>query len=251
MTVRPTLRCLRDDLLLRVPSIDVPLDEVDHPLVSKANEQFAGPIGSRERIRSIDDVVLFKVKVQRWRGAVHDVGEPSWLVAAGIRQEGSRNDFYEAFATAARASRARRNAESGVVSATQTSCQDWLANDDDFDRYRAEAAIRMVRDLRVVVRRLVCASLLDGKEHVAEIPGAVLGIVVQASDDHATYVALRIVGSIPHGLLVLTLELVPGCDKFGWYPEFAMPDRPLAPGEQVYSNCMDPLAAARLLEDAD
>lgn len=68
MSVRPTLRCLREDLGLGLPPIDEPLDEVDHPLIRKANEQFAQPTGPRERIRAIDDVVVFKVKVQRWRG---------------------------------------------------------------------------------------------------------------------------------------------------------------------------------------
>lgn len=52
-------------------------------------------------------------------------------------------------------------------------------------------------------------------------------------------------------MLLVILDLVPGCDKDSWYPEFAMPHRPLAPGEQVYSNYMDPSAAAKLLEDQD
>ncbi|WP_206443245.1 hypothetical protein [Candidatus Protofrankia californiensis] len=43
-----------------------------------------------ERIRAIEDAVLFKVKVGRWRGAVF-ADEPTaevrdWLVAAGIRE---------------------------------------------------------------------------------------------------------------------------------------------------------------------
>jgi hypothetical protein len=38
--------------------------------------------------------VLFKVKAQRWRGAIWvDAGIP-WLVAAGWREEGSPDDFY-------------------------------------------------------------------------------------------------------------------------------------------------------------
>jgi hypothetical protein len=41
MTVRPTLRCLRDDLNLPLPTARVPLDELDHPILRKAAEQFA------------------------------------------------------------------------------------------------------------------------------------------------------------------------------------------------------------------
>jgi hypothetical protein len=99
------------------------------------------------------------------------------------------------------------------------------------------------------VHQLVCSSLLDGHEHTAEVAGAELGICVQAPEDHATYVSLRIAGSVPDNLLLVILDLVPGCDKDSWYPEFAMPHRPLAPGEQVYSNCMHPAAAAKLLDD--
>ncbi|MEV0678391.1 hypothetical protein AB0I60_17930 [Actinosynnema sp. NPDC050436] len=58
---------MREDLNRDLPPIDEPLDEIDHPLIKKGNEQFAEPTGPRERIRSIDDIVVFKVKVQRWR----------------------------------------------------------------------------------------------------------------------------------------------------------------------------------------
>lgn len=62
MPVRPTLRCLREDLALPVPPARVLLEEVDHPLLRKAVEQFAAEDGPHERIRAIDDIVLFKVK---------------------------------------------------------------------------------------------------------------------------------------------------------------------------------------------
>jgi hypothetical protein len=93
MTVRPTLRCLRNDLNLPLPTARVPLDEIDHPIIRKAAERFAARDTPHERIASIDDVVLFKVKTGRWRGAVF-CDEPGddvldWL-AAGIREEGAR-----------------------------------------------------------------------------------------------------------------------------------------------------------------
>lgn len=64
------MRCLREDLGVAAPAADTPLEEVSHPLLAKAAEYFADDQASRERIVSIDDRVLFKVKVQRWRGAV-------------------------------------------------------------------------------------------------------------------------------------------------------------------------------------
>nr|WP_134010939.1 hypothetical protein [Streptomyces sp. 846.5] len=46
------------------------MDEIDHPLIAKAQEQFADPCTPHERIAAVDDQVLFKVKVGRWCGAV-------------------------------------------------------------------------------------------------------------------------------------------------------------------------------------
>lgn len=92
---RPTLRALRDDLGLPLPSARTPLDELDHPLLVKARELFGDDEAGRERIRAVDDEVLFKVKVQRWRGAVWaetDLDLP-WLIAAGQREDGSSEDF--------------------------------------------------------------------------------------------------------------------------------------------------------------
>lgn len=66
MTVRPTLRCLREDLQLALPTAGVPLDQIDHPILRKAAEQFTVHGSPHERITSIDDVVLFKVKTGRW-----------------------------------------------------------------------------------------------------------------------------------------------------------------------------------------
>jgi hypothetical protein len=49
--IRPTLRCLREDLGLPVPRVDAPLDEIAHPLLAKAAEHFADGQAGRERIR--------------------------------------------------------------------------------------------------------------------------------------------------------------------------------------------------------
>ena len=67
---RPTLRVLRYDPYLPVPPIDELLEEIDHPMLTRAREQFAVDDAAHERIRAIDDEVVWKVKIQRWRGAV-------------------------------------------------------------------------------------------------------------------------------------------------------------------------------------
>jgi hypothetical protein len=82
--VRPTLRCLREDLQQAIPRADTPLNEIGHPLLAKAGEQFADDGTPHERIAAIDDRILFKVKIQRWRGAIWIDGEGGpypWLPA--------------------------------------------------------------------------------------------------------------------------------------------------------------------------
>lgn len=245
---RPTLRCLREDLGLPVPRADTPLDEVSHPLLEKATERFADDQTPQERISSIDDQVLLKVKVQRWRGAVWVDANQPWLVMAGHRQEGSPEDFYAALAAHAQAARARYNAEHTPPLASATYTAYLLPGDEDELRWRAEAAVRAERRLQAIVHDLVRQSLLDGQEHAAMLDGAALGVQVLADQRHETYVAIRIIGSVARRLVAAVLSLVPGCQLDAWMSDYAMPERAVAPEEQIWSNIMDPAAAAKFLD---
>lgn len=252
--VRPTLRVLRDDLRIPIPSAQVPLETISHPLIGKASDQFAGPETAHERIRAIDDVVLFKVKVQRWRGAVwHDGPDAevsTWLVAAGTREEGSGDDFYVSLASSGKAARAHYNDEHDQSLTTDTYSGHLLPNADDHDRYRLEAAARFVRRLNFTIRDLARGSLHDGHEHAADFPGFRLGILIRADDGNETYAAIRITGSVPHNLTAMILDRVPGCEMDCWFPEYTLPQRNLLPAEQVWSNIMDPKTAAELLDES-
>ena len=249
--IRPTLRCLRNDLSLPVPPIDRLLDEIDHPTLNKAREQFTDPGTPHERIASIDDQVLFKVKIQRWRGAVWTESTLSWLVAAGRRESGSADDFYAVLAADGRAARARYNAEHKPALTTDTYTAHLLPDADDWMRYQLEAAVRFVRHLESLIPDLVRQSLRDGREHAADLDTFSVGVQVRADDGHETYVAIRIMGSVPANLTKVILDIVPGCGQDGWYPEAALPDRDLRAGEQAWSNIMDTAAAAKLLDHAD
>lgn len=253
MPVRPTLRCLREDLHLSIPPASTPLDQIDHPLLNKASEQFADPDTPHERIRAIDDVVLFKAKVSRWRGAVFtdqpDTDVRDWLVAAGAREEGSKDDFYAALHAQARTARQRYNAEHGTPLITDTYTGHLLPGQDDHDRYLLEAGTRLAQRLNTVIRDLLRGSLRDGHEHAADFPTFRLGVIVRADDGHETYVAIRITGSVPRDLTAVVLSRVPGCPTDAWFPEYTLPERDLLPAEQAWSNLMDPKAAARLLDD--
>ena len=46
----------------------------------------------------------------------------------------------------------------------------------------------------------------------------------------------------------MILDIVPGCDHTGWYPEATLPDRELRANEQAWSNIMDTTVAAKLLD---
>jgi hypothetical protein len=252
MTVRPTLRCLRDDLRLPLPSAHSSLDQVEHPLLTKAREQFAVPDTAHERIRAIDDVILFKAKVSRWRGAVFvdepDADPDSWLVAAGTREDGSPDDFYSLLHQRTQAARQRYNAEHDRPLITDTHCAHLLPNQDDHDRFRLEATVRFAIRLRRVIKDLVRGSLYDGHEHAMDLAGFRLGVQVRADDGHETYVAIRITGSVQRNLIAVVLDCVPGCEIDAWFPESSLPERDLLPAEQVWSNLMDPKVAALLLE---
>ncbi len=41
---------------------------------------------------------------------------------------------------------------------------------------------------------------------------------------------------------------MPGCELDAWMPDYAMPERAVAPEEQIWSNIMDPGAAAKFLD---
>jgi hypothetical protein len=193
---RPTLRCLREDLKVPLPPVNRPLDEVAHPLLDKANEHFANGSGGRERIRAVDDQVLYKVKVQRWRGAVWIEPDLPWLVAAGQRESGSPDDFYAALAVDGRAARARYNASHTPPLITDTCTSPLLPDGDDRLRYRLEAGARLVRRLAALIPALVRDSLRDGREHTADLDAFGIAIQVRADHGHETYVAIGIPGSV-------------------------------------------------------
>jgi hypothetical protein len=228
--------------------VDTLLEDIDHPLLAKVSDRFADDDAPQERIAAVDDQVLFKVKAQRWRGAVWvDAGIP-WLVAAGQREEGSPHDFYAALAAHATAARARYNAGHSPALTTTTYTGDLLPGQPDELRWRAESAVRAERTLRSAVHRLVRESLLDGQEHAVMLDGAALGIQILADQGHETYVAIRIVGSVPRRLVATILSLVPGCQADAWMSDYAMPQRAVAPEEQIWSNIMDPAEAANFLD---
>ena len=99
--------------------------------MAKASERFADDSTPQERIAAVDDHVLFKVKVQRWRGAVWVADDTiPWLVAAGQREDGSPDDFYAALAARGKA-RSQYNAAHTPPLTTDTHTGDLLPAAED------------------------------------------------------------------------------------------------------------------------
>jgi hypothetical protein len=117
LPARPTLRCMRADLVAdwddqaqglratRGQDPGVRLHELDHPLVRHVAGAFPGDLVDqvgviRESISATQDPPFYKAKTGRWRGAVWvdpDTGQ-AWLCAAGWRYEAEpTKDFYGTF----------------------------------------------------------------------------------------------------------------------------------------------------------
>lgn len=137
---RPTLRCLREDLVegwddasqraaLKVEPLRLPsLHELEHPLVRHVAGVFTGKPDedlTREGITGLTDPMWWKAKTgARWRGAVwEDEDGQAWLCAAGWRYEGEARDFYRQF-----------------MAASAADAGQFLPTDDDRARLRLEQA---------------------------------------------------------------------------------------------------------------
>lgn len=112
---RVTKRCLHDDLtddwddtadqrLVQAceEGITKAVHLLQHKLIQKAVDDF--PIESdhekkRESITGLTNPPFWKVKTERWRGAIYvnPDGGQAWLVAAGRRYGGEAKDFYKQF----------------------------------------------------------------------------------------------------------------------------------------------------------
>lgn len=114
--VRPTLRCLLEDLAqevgphelrvaIRTAEVDMaadetylfpcPLTDADHLLIDKANLLAGDETAERERIQAITDRYAIKVKASDRRAALwQDEVGTWWLLAAGRRKNDGVGDFY-------------------------------------------------------------------------------------------------------------------------------------------------------------
>jgi hypothetical protein len=139
-TPRVTLRCYVDDLGLALPGID---DELlaDHPIVKELVQRAPTAPAGLKRVLSIASPSVYRLRRGRHRGAVWPDGERAvlWLLAQGVRTEGSGDDPYEHFA---------RLYGSGRL----------LPTGDDAARMSLESVSRLLRELEREIPKLVAGA---------------------------------------------------------------------------------------------
>src|SRR5215212_5244906 len=94
---RVTLRCVREDLELGIPPVEVDLGALDHPLVAEARRIAPAAPRGQKRILAIEHPLVYRLRHGRWRGAtwLETVEGRFWLCAGAQRAAGSAEDAYE------------------------------------------------------------------------------------------------------------------------------------------------------------
>ncbi len=257
--VRPTRRCLIQDLNLAIPTIDVNLEDTDQPIIRKAQATPARvAAGDLERIVAITDRIWIKVKVHNWRGAVTEVeselqetqdqSSSWWLGAAGQRKDDSpHSDFYASFE---KACRLKQHKEISYSSSDRINSQSFMPEPWDFKRLAAEHANRLNDLIKRDVRELVARSLQDGHIHRASFIGWQLEVCIRANENSwaEAYITVTGRGMADANLLALILGSIPGIAPGDWFPE-PSPIAGLTPqsGELIWSALLSTEVQSELL----
>lgn len=248
--VRPTRRCL-NELTIAVPSLDVILDEIDHPLILKAQQvPTEREQHSAKRVVSLTDRVWFKVKAGRWRGAAADLStdlsdrvlrfsQRWWLATAGTRvADSSQADFYSTLKASAFAHGAK-TCDTGFL----------LPSDWDERRLMAEAATLAQRLVSDLVLNAAAQSITE-----STIVGFTLGdrdvrARIQVLADGQAYVAIGATGSVDASFFVTLISAFPGMTADDWMiePSGSLALEP-APGEILWSAMLPPAVQRHVLD---
>lgn len=141
--VRPTLRCLVEDLGLPIPPLDVDLGTIDNPIVEEARRLAPDSPKGQKRILAIKSPLIYRLRHSDRRGATWvDPANTLWLLAVERRREGAEDDAYEYFADLHRRGQL-------------------LPNRDDELRFRAELAAEIVVGIREDVVALCTEAIFN------------------------------------------------------------------------------------------
>jgi hypothetical protein len=202
---RITLRCFSEDLGLALPDVDSEL-VADHPIVDELVTRAPTAPAGLKRILAIGAPLVYRLRRGRHRGAAwpDEQRDVLWLLAAGLRRQGSPEDAYAHFT---------RLHDAGRL----------LPTPDDAARIRLEAAARRYRQLSAEIPAAVgeareraghCVSAtFDGA-----VPYRMLLVTGQACDE--LWVAVSTVDSNGAGIGPRTRDII-----------FALVEQAAGPGE--------------------
>jgi hypothetical protein len=227
----------------------VPLHEVENALIADAQViPERHDAGGLERIVSLKDRVWFKSRVSRWRAAstklalseIEEDLRPGrqghwWVGAAGWRESGSGDDFYEAL-----------KAEAGADS------DGLLPNEWDWKRLTGELGVAWERTLTRTVLELVATSLRTGHVVEAEARHHRISALVRAENGADAYLAIGAEGIPDPRVIALILDAVPGVPRGDWQaePGHVSGIKPKT-GQIVFSTMFAPEACAEVLAISD
>jgi hypothetical protein len=196
-----TLRCLRDDLKVELPPVEIDLGGLDHVLVGEARRLAPTAPRGQKRILSIEYPLVYRVRHGRWRGATWLESEAArfWLCAGAQREEGSGEDAYEQFAALHRARRLLPDKDDLLRDALERNARIIDAASNSIDAALAEAFDRRGSDVAISF-----ADLIDTRLHVAASGEEVwVAIATQATDGRFVEERLR---DVLFGLVLAAAE---------------------------------------------
>ncbi len=198
---RVTLRCLREDLKIELPPVEVDLGGLDHALVGEARRVAPAAPRGQKRILSIERPLVYRLRHGRWRGATWleaDAGR-FWLCAGAQREEGSGEDAYELFAALHRAGRLLPDDDDRLRDALERNARIIDDAADSIASVLADAFDHRGRDVAVSF-----GGLIDARLHVTA-PGEEVWVAIgtQAADGRFVEERLR---DVLFGLVLAAAE---------------------------------------------
>lgn len=158
---RVTLRCLREDLRMELPPVEVDLGGLDHPLIAEARRLALTAPRGQKRILSIERPLVYRLRHGRWRGASWlDAGTARfWLCAGAMREQGSGDDAYELFATLHTSGRLLPDEDDELRDRAERNARILSSAAEDIPGTLAEALRKRGEDVSVRFGELVDARL--------------------------------------------------------------------------------------------
>jgi hypothetical protein len=186
---RVTLRCLREDLEVEVPPVEVDLGSLDHPLLSETRRVAPTSPRGQKRILSIERPLVYRLRHGRWRGATWlEAGAARfWLCAGAQREEGSGQDAYEIFAALHQAGRLLPDDDDRLRDELERNARIVDAAADSIPSVLADAFAHRDRDVTACF-----GGLVDVRLHVTA-PGEEVWVAIatQATDGRFVEERLR------------------------------------------------------------